>query len=78
MVIAFEAMMATVGRWPSQRLDGDHNCGGWIVWTGSTPKGHTRRCVRFDRAKGKINFEPKTSFDEGLKQTIDWFVSSQD
>ena len=51
---------------------------GEIVWNESKPNGQPRRCVSFDRAKGKINFEPKTSFDEGLKQTIDWFVSSQD
>ena len=51
---------------------------GEIVWNESKPNGQPRRCVSFDRAKGKINFEPKTSFNEGLKQTIDWFVSSQD
>ena len=51
---------------------------GEIVWNESKPNGQPRRCVSFDRAKGKINFEPKTSFNEGLKQTIDWFVRSQE
>ncbi len=50
---------------------------GKIIWNTSKPNGQPRRCVSYNRAKEKINFQPNTSFVEGLKQTIDWFINNQ-
>ena len=53
------------------------NYDGKIIWNTSKPNGQPRRCVSYNRAKEKINFQPKTSLIEGLEQTINWFVTSQ-
>ena len=53
----------------------DYN--GKIVWNKSKPNGQPRRCVSYVRAKEKINFEPKVNFSDGMKQTIQWFLSTQ-
>ena len=53
----------------------DYN--GKIVWNKSKPNGQPRRCVSYIRAKEKINFEPKVNFSDGMKQTIQWFLSTQ-
>ena len=53
------------------------NYDGKIIWNTSKPNGQPRRCVSYNRAKEKINFQPKTSLFEGLEQTINWFVTSQ-
>ena len=48
---------------------------GKIVWDKSKPNGQPRRCVSYIRAKEKINFEPKINLSDGIKQTIEWFLS---
>ena len=53
------------------------NYDGKIIWNTSKPNGQPRRCVSYNWAKEKINFQPKTSLIEGLEQTINWFVTSQ-
>ena len=40
------------------------------------PNGQPRRCVSNELAKKEIGFEPKTSLDTGLKQTIEWYESN--
>jgi len=47
---------------------------GKIVWDISKPNGQPRRKLNIDRAREKIGFEAKTSFEEGLKTTIDWYM----
>jgi len=46
-------------------------------WNANMPNGQPRRCVSFEKALQEIGFEPKTSLEEGLKKTIEWFNSSQ-
>lgn len=46
---------------------------GIIIWNHSEPDGQPRRCLDVQRAKDYLNFEAKTSLDEGLKNTIDYF-----
>ncbi len=46
---------------------------GEIRWDGSKPDGQPRRLLDVSRAKKYFGFEAKTSFDEGLKATIDWY-----
>jgi GDP-L-fucose synthase len=50
---------------------------GEIRWDNSKPDGQPRRRLDVSRAKEYFGFEAKTSFDEGLKATIDWYVSKE-
>jgi len=50
---------------------------GEIRWDSSRPDGQPRRCLDTSRAKEYFGFEAKTSFDEGLKATIDWYVKTK-
>lgn len=49
---------------------------GRIVWDTSKPNGQPRRCLSVDRAKREFGFKAAVSFDQGLKKTWDWFVTS--
>lgn len=51
--------------------------GGKIVWDTSKPDGQPRRCLETTRAKKEFEFEAKTDFEEGLKRTIDWYLSTR-
>jgi len=46
---------------------------GEIRWDNSKPDGQPRRRLDVSKAKKDFGFEAKTSFDEGLKATIDWY-----
>jgi GDP-L-fucose synthase len=46
---------------------------GEIRWDSSQPDGQPRRCLDISKAKEYFGFEAKTSFDEGLKEVIDWY-----
>jgi GDP-L-fucose synthase len=46
---------------------------GELVWDTSKPNGQPRRMLDTTRAKNEFGFTAKTSFDEGLKTTIDWY-----
>jgi nucleoside-diphosphate-sugar epimerase len=49
--------------------------GGKIVWDPSKPDGQPRRCLDVSRAKAALGFEARTTFEEGLAKTIQWFVN---
>lgn len=49
---------------------------GEIVWDTSKPNGQPRRKLDVSKAKALFGFEAKTSFEEGLKNTIEWYKSS--
>ena len=46
-----------------------------IFWETDKPNGQPRRCVSIEKAKHEIGFESKTSLEEGLRLTIDSFLS---
>jgi GDP-L-fucose synthase len=46
---------------------------GRIVWDSTKPDGQPRRMLDTSRAREYFGFTAKTSFDEGLKKTIDWY-----
>ena len=46
---------------------------GKIVWDAEKPNGQPRRCLDVSRAKREFGFDARTSFDDGLKTTIDWY-----
>ncbi|MCV0373503.1 MAG: GDP-L-fucose synthase [Nitrosarchaeum sp.] len=48
-----------------------------IVWDSDMPNGQPRRCVSYDKAHDEIQFTPKTSLEEGLLKTINWFKSTK-
>ena len=46
---------------------------GEVVWDTSRPNGQPRRCLDTSRAREGFGFEATTSFDEGLRQTVQWY-----
>ena len=50
---------------------------GAIRWDSSKPDGQPRRHLDVSRAKEYFGFEAKTSFDQGLKATIDWYKTNR-
>ncbi len=55
-------------------------CGfeGEIVWDTSKPNGQPRRCLDTTRAKERFGFEAGTPFTEGLRKTVQWYLSHRD
>jgi GDP-L-fucose synthase len=49
---------------------------GEIVWDTSKPDGQPRRMLDTSKAEKEFGFKAKTPFEEGLKKTIDWYLSS--
>ncbi len=50
---------------------------GEISWDTTKPDGQPRRCLDVTRANEEFGFVAKTPFKEGLRRTIDWYLSSQ-
>jgi GDP-L-fucose synthase len=50
-------------------------CGfrGSIRWDPTKPDGQPRRCLDTSRARGAFGFEARTSFRDGLSETIAWY-----
>ncbi|MBM4438699.1 MAG: NAD-dependent epimerase/dehydratase family protein, partial [Actinobacteria bacterium] len=52
-------------------------CGysGSLVWDASKPDGQPRRLIDGSRARAGFGFQPRTAFADGLRRTIDWWVT---
>ena len=50
---------------------------GEINWDSSKPDGQPRRCLDVSRAKQEFGFEARTTFEEGLKASIDWYMNNK-
>lgn len=50
---------------------------GEIRWDSSKPDGQPRRRLDVSRARKHFGFAAKTTFDEGLKATIDWYKANR-
>jgi len=46
---------------------------GHILWDKTKPDGQPHRCLDVSRAQRWFGFKAKTKFEEGLKNTIDWY-----
>jgi len=46
---------------------------GKVVWDASKPDGQPRRMLDTSRAEKGFGFKAITSFEEGLKRTIEWY-----
>lgn len=66
--ISIKDLLETIARLTG--FDGD------IVWDTSKPNGQPRRKLDVSRAKECFGFESTTSFEDGLRQTIDWYQKS--
>jgi GDP-L-fucose synthase len=53
------------------RFEGD------IRWDASKPDGQPRRALDTSRAREWFGFEAKTSFEDGLRATIDWYEGAR-
>ena len=59
------------------RIAGMTGFAGEIVWDASRPNGQPRRALDTRRAEELFGFRASTSLDDGLRQTIDWFVAER-
>ncbi len=50
---------------------------GTIHWDTSKPDGQPRRCLDVSRAAEAFGFRAQTSFESGLRRTIDWYRSNR-
>lgn len=48
---------------------------GELIYDNSKPDGQPRRCLDTHRATEYFGFTAKVSFEDGLKQTIDWYIN---
>ncbi|MBI2453293.1 GDP-L-fucose synthase [Candidatus Peregrinibacteria bacterium] len=51
------------------------NYTGSIQWDKTKPEGQPRRLLDISRAKREFGFNPKTSLEEGIQKTVDWYLS---
>jgi GDP-L-fucose synthase len=47
--------------------------GGRILWNPNQPDGQPRRCLDTARAERLFGFRATTSFEDGLRRTIEWY-----
>jgi len=52
--------------------------GGEIVWDADKPDGQPRRALDVQRAKNSFGFEAQMSFEQGLKNTIEWYKANRE
>ena len=50
---------------------------GRVVWDTSKPNGQPRRKADTTRAEREFGFRSDTSFDDGLRRTVDWYVAER-
>jgi GDP-L-fucose synthase len=46
---------------------------GRIAWDTTKPNGQPRRCLDVSRAEREFGFRARTSFEDGLVKTIEWY-----
>ncbi len=49
---------------------------GKIIWDASKPDGQPRRMLDTSKAENEFGFRARVGFEEGLKKTTDWYISS--
>ena len=56
------------------RLTGFH---GRITWDADKPNGQPRRKLDTSRARARFGFESRTTFEDGLRQTVEWYQAER-
>ena len=64
--ISIRDLVATIARLTEFR--------GAIHWDHSKPNGQPRRSIDTSRAEQRFGFRASTSFEDGLKRTVDWYL----
>jgi len=59
----------------AETIAGKTGFAGRIVWDSSKPNGQLRRMLDVSRAVNEFGFRARTSFDEGLGRTVEWFMA---
>ena len=49
---------------------------GEVEWDATKPDGQPRRCLDTSRAKKEFGWQATTSFREGLRKTVEWFIQT--
>ncbi|MCC6501658.1 MAG: GDP-L-fucose synthase [Deltaproteobacteria bacterium] len=49
---------------------------GEIIWDATKPDGQPRRCLDTQRAYNEFGFKAATSFEQGLRKTIEWYMQT--
>ncbi|NDB61047.1 GDP-L-fucose synthase, partial [bacterium] len=49
---------------------------GEVRWNSSKPDGQPRRLLDISKAKELLGWEPKQNFDDGLRQTVEWYKNN--
>jgi GDP-L-fucose synthase len=49
---------------------------GRIVWDDSKPDGQPRRCLDTTKAEREFGFKARTSLEDGLRKTIEWYAET--
>lgn len=49
-----------------------------IVWDKTKPKGDKKRLMDMTRAKKLLGFKPLTTLEQGIRETIDWYIKNKD
>ena len=57
----------------TEKIVGLTGFSGRIEWDATKPDGQPRRCLDTSRAEHEFGFRARIGFDEGLRQTIDWY-----
>jgi len=50
---------------------------GDVRWDSTKPDGQPRRCLDVSLAKELFDFSAEITFDEGLKNVIDWYLEQK-
>jgi GDP-L-fucose synthase len=50
---------------------------GRILWDTTKPNGQPRRKLSVDRARERFGFQANVSFEEGLRQTVGWYIQDR-
>ena len=48
---------------------------GNILWDSSKPSGPKRRVIDINKAKNEFGYQVTTSLEDGIKKTVDWYIS---
>ena len=48
-----------------------------IVWDKDKPKGDAKRLMDMKRAKKLLGFKPLTSLEQGIRETVDWYLANK-
>ncbi|MBM3123192.1 MAG: GDP-L-fucose synthase [Chloroflexi bacterium] len=68
--ISIRDLAALIGRLTGYR--------GRFVWDASKPNGQPRRALETSKAEALFGFRAQTSFEDGLRQTVDWYLANQE